>query len=80
VRELAGWLRHKYPQRCVVPKFLELIADRDEVDFDEIKSVAHEAMVEDSAVEKTVYRAKKAIAKARLPVTLSISRRRVIKS
>jgi hypothetical protein len=80
LEELAPWLRRKYPQRCVVAKFVEMIADRDEVDFDEIKSFAHEAVVEDSAVEKTVYRAKKAIAEARLTVTLTISRRRVIKS
>jgi hypothetical protein len=79
LQELAAAIRRDHPRQRNVPKFLELIADRDEVGFDEIADVAHGARVEDNAVEKTVIKAKRLIAKARLPIILTTSERRVFK-
>jgi hypothetical protein len=80
LKELADAIRKKHPRQRNVPKFLDLIADRDAVDFDEIAMSVHGAMVEDNAVQKTVIKAKKAIAEARLPVNLVTSERRVLKT
>jgi hypothetical protein len=76
---LADQIRREHPRRRRVPKFLELIADRDVVDFGEIARVAHEAVVEVNAVEKTIIKAKKALALANIPVTLTTSGHRVFK-
>jgi hypothetical protein len=77
--ELAKAIRKRCPRKRNVPKFLELIEDQDEVDYDTIKDEVHGAMVEDFAVERTIIEARKEIIAARLPYTIHVSDRRVLK-
>jgi hypothetical protein len=79
LKELAAAIRRDNPRQKRVPKFLDLIADNDDVSFEQIATVAHEAVVEDEAIEKTITKARKAIVGARLPIALAVSDRRVSK-
>jgi hypothetical protein len=79
LRELAAKIRREHPRQRKVPKFLELIAEQDEVGFDEIADKVHGAPVDDDAVEKTVLAARKAIVEAHLPLAIHVSGRRVLK-
>jgi hypothetical protein len=77
--ELANAIRRDNPRRRKVPRFLELIEHKREVDFETIADEAHGANVEDNTIEKTVIEARKAIVKAGLRISLHISDRRVLK-
>jgi hypothetical protein len=77
--ELANKIRRDHPRQRNVPKFLELIAHEDPVDFDMIRDKVHEAEVEDNTVDKTIIKARQAIVEARIPITISVSARRVYK-
>ena len=56
---------------------LQLLHKQATVDFDQIADVAHGAKVDDSAIEKTIQGARKAIAKWGLPYRLVASQRTV---
>jgi hypothetical protein len=77
LKELAAAIRRDHPRRKRVPRFLDLIADNDDVSFEEIKEKVHQAVVEEVTVEKTITDARKAIVDARLPIALVVSDRRV---
>jgi hypothetical protein len=79
LKELAAAIRRDHPRRRNVHRFLDLIADNDEVSFEEIADKVHQANVEDDAIEKTIGKARKAIVGAILPVSLVVSDRRVSK-
>jgi hypothetical protein len=79
LKELAAAIRRDSPRQKRVPRFLDLIADNDDVSFHDIEDKVHEAVVEDCTIEKTIVKARKAIIDARLPFTLVVSDRRVSK-
>jgi hypothetical protein len=79
LKELAAAIRRDHPRQKRVPRFLDLIADNDDVSFEEIEEKAHQAVVVDEAIEKTIAKARKAIIGARLPIALVVSDRRVSK-
>jgi hypothetical protein len=76
--ELAHVIRSNHPHQRNVPRFLELIALERVVSFDRIAEDVHEyPLACDSAIEKTVSGARKAIAEAVLPFNIRISDRKV---
>jgi hypothetical protein len=79
LKELAAAIRRDHPRQRRVPRFLDLIADNDEVSYEEVAEIVHEAIVEDETIEKTIANARKAIIGARLPLALVVSDRRVSK-
>jgi hypothetical protein len=79
LHELADAIRRDRPRQRNVPKFLDLIADENVVDFNDIRDKVHGAKVDDDAIKKTISNARAAIIEARLHITLIVSDRRVYK-
>jgi hypothetical protein len=77
LRALADKIRSEQPRQRKVPAFLELMVGRKKLTFEEIAESAHRANVEDSAIEKTVLDARRAIEGERLPLLVRISERHV---
>jgi hypothetical protein len=78
--ELANAIRRDHPRQRNVPKLLELLAVESVVDFETIRDKVHGAKVDDDAVEKTILRARRAIIEARLPIRITVSDRKVLRS